>query len=413
GSRAVTAGGLDTALTRDARVAVPLIGGAMFPCSNPELVAAVSEAGGIGIVQPLSMVYVHGHELREGLRLIRRLTPKPIGMNVLIEQSSRLYLERMQRWVDVAIEEGVRLFITSLGKPRWVVDRVAQAGGLVYHDVTERKWALKGLESGVRGLIAVNHRAGGHAGPKSAGQLMDELGDLGVPLVCAGGIGDAAGFVAALHLGYAGAQLGTRFIATVECTAHPEYKSAIVAADEDDIVLTERVTGVPLAVIRTPYVERVGTRAGPIARRAVEVARHGAKAERLSAHDHADAVGLGPAGVDGRRRRGIGREPQPRMPRRGHGSRVEHEDRLYRVCAAGHRIDGEYTVPDALHRGERDDETVRRVRWHEDQIVRARREEDCPAQVAEAERAPPHAIDKHREGRSTANRVQHADARSL
>src|SRR5207244_9958954 len=90
----------------------------MFPCSNPELVAAVSEAGGIGIVQPLSMVYVHGHELREGLRLIRRLTPKPIGMNVLIEQSSRLYLERMQRWVDVAIEEGVRFFITSLGKPR-------------------------------------------------------------------------------------------------------------------------------------------------------------------------------------------------------------------------------------------------------------------------------------------------------
>src|SRR5439155_1817766 len=83
------AGGLDTALTRDARVAVPLIGGAMFPCSNPELVAAVSEAGGIGIVQPLSMVYVHGHELREGLRLIRRLTPKADGMHGLIEQASR------------------------------------------------------------------------------------------------------------------------------------------------------------------------------------------------------------------------------------------------------------------------------------------------------------------------------------
>jgi len=259
-------GGLDTALTRDARVAVPLIGGAMFPCSNPELVAAVSEAGGIGILQPLSMVYVHRHELREGLRLIRRLTTRPIGMNVLIEQSSRLYLERMQRWVDVAIEEGVRFFITSLGKPRWVVDRVAQVGGLVYHDVTERKWALKGLDSGVRGLIAVNERAGGHAGPKSAEQLVNELGDLGVPLVCAGGIGDAAGFVAALRMGYAGAQLGTRFIATTECTAHPDYKRAIVDAEEDDIVLTERVTGVPLAVIRTPYVERVGTKAGPIAR---------------------------------------------------------------------------------------------------------------------------------------------------
>ena len=92
------------------------------------------------------------------------------------------------------------------------------------------------------------------------------LGDLGAPLVCAGGIGDEAGFVAALRMGYAGVQLGTRFIATPECRAHPDYKRAIVEADEDDIVLTERVTGVPLAVIRTPYVERVGTRAGPIAR---------------------------------------------------------------------------------------------------------------------------------------------------
>jgi len=109
--------GLETALTRDAGIAVPLIGGAMFPCSNPELVAAVSQAGGIGIVQPLSMVYVHGHELREGLRLIRRLTPRPIGMNVLIEQSSRLYLERMQRWVDVAIEEGVRFLSRRWASP--------------------------------------------------------------------------------------------------------------------------------------------------------------------------------------------------------------------------------------------------------------------------------------------------------
>src|SRR5256886_15706276 len=168
--------GLDTALTRDAGIPVPLIGGAMFPCSNPELVAAVSEGGGIGIVQPLSLEYVHGRLLRDGLRLIRRLTSKPIGMNVLIEQSSKIYLERMSRYVDIALEEGVRLFITSLGKPRWVVDRVAQAGGLVYHDVTERKWALKGLDSGVRGLIAVNQRAGGHAGTKSAAPLGKHAG---------------------------------------------------------------------------------------------------------------------------------------------------------------------------------------------------------------------------------------------
>src|SRR5207244_3666758 len=138
--------------------------------------------------------------------------------------------------------------------------------GVVYHDVTERKWALKALDSGVRGLIAVNSRAGGHAGPKSAEQLMAELGDLDVPLVCAGGIGEAAEFVAALGMGYAGVQLGTRFIATSECTAHRDYKRAIVESGEDDIRLTERVTGVPRGGIRTPHVERRGTKAGPLAR---------------------------------------------------------------------------------------------------------------------------------------------------
>jgi nitronate monooxygenase len=185
---------------------------------------------------------------------------------VLIEQSSRHYMDRMRRFVDLALEGGVRFFVTSLGNPRWVVERVQGAGGIVYHDVTERKWADKGLAGGVHGLIAVNNRAGGHAGGRSAEQLVEELSGYGVPLVCAGGIGDAAGFVAALRMGYAGVQLGTRFIATDECQAAPEYKQAIVNADEGDIVLTERVTGVPLSVIRTPYVDRVGTRAGPLAR---------------------------------------------------------------------------------------------------------------------------------------------------
>lgn len=264
---ATTPDPLVTALTRDARIEVPIICGAMYPCSNPELVGAASAAGAIGIVQPVSLTYVHGHDYRTGLQLIKRLASgRPIGMNALIEASSRAYHERMVRWVDIALEEGVRFFVTSLGKPRWVADAVHAAGGVVYHDVTERRWALKGLENGADGLIAVNRRAGGHAGPKTPAQLMDELGDLGVPLVCAGGIGTAQDFVDALRLGYAGVQMGTRFIATTECTASQPYKQAILEADEDDIVLTERVSGVPLAVIRTPYVERLGTKAGPIAR---------------------------------------------------------------------------------------------------------------------------------------------------
>lgn len=257
---------LDTSLTRQAGVEIPLICGAMYPCSNPELVAAVSDAGALGIFQPVSLTFVHGHEYRAGLRLMKRLTTKPIGMNALIEKSSRTYHERMVRWVDIALEEGVRFFVTSLGNPRWVADRAHSAGGFVYHDVTERKWALKGRDGGVDGLIAVNNRAGGHAGPHGVERLLEEVGDLGLPVVCAGGIGDEAGFVHALRLGYAGAQLGTRFIATPECTASDAYKRAILEADEDDIVLTERMTGVPVSVINTPYIQRMGLHAGPIAR---------------------------------------------------------------------------------------------------------------------------------------------------
>src|SRR5512140_1531066 len=169
---------ITTTLTRQLGIELPIIGGAMYPCSNPELVAAISDAGGIGVVQPISLTYVHGYDFRKGLRYIRSLTPKPIGMNALIEQSSKTYHEKMTKWVEIALEEGVRFFVTSLGNPRWVVDRVAAARGYVYHDVTSHKWALKGRDAGVHGLIAVNSEAGGHAGPSDPKKLYEELVDV-------------------------------------------------------------------------------------------------------------------------------------------------------------------------------------------------------------------------------------------
>lgn len=258
---------IQTAFTKHINIEVPIVCGAMYPCSNPELVAAVSEAGGIGIVQPLSLVFVHNYKpFEEGLKKIRSLTQKPIGLNVIIEKSSKTYQDRMRSYVDTALEHGVRFFVTSLGNPRWVIDRVASAGGIVYHDVTEKKWANKAVQEGVHGLIAVNKRAGGHAGGRSMEELFNELSQFGLPLLCAGGIGSPGEFADALALGYAGVQMGTRFIATTECQAHADYKQAIVNSTENDIVLTERITGVPVAVINTPYVQQVGTRAGPIAR---------------------------------------------------------------------------------------------------------------------------------------------------
>lgn len=253
---------METPFTRQARVTVPLICGPMYPCSNPELVAAVSEAGALGIVQPIALTYVHGHEFRAGLRYIKTLTAKPIGFNALIEGNNKLYKERMTQWIDIALEEGVRFFLTSLGNPKWVCDRVHAVGGVVYHDVTERKWAQKGIDGGVDGLVAVNARAGGHAGRKSPEALLDELRPFNVPIVSAGGVGTPEEFTRHLRMGYAAVQLGTRFIATPECKASDAYKQAIVDANEEDIVLTERLTGVPVAVIRNAYIEKLGTDAG-------------------------------------------------------------------------------------------------------------------------------------------------------
>lgn len=257
---------LETPFTKQIGIRYPIICGAMYPCSNPELVAAASDAGAIGVVQPVSMTYVYGHDFRAGLKLIKSLTDRPFGMNALIEQSSAMYRQRVEKWIDIALEEGVRFFVTSLGNPKWVVERTAQVGGVVYHDVTEAKWARKAIDGGVHGLIAVNNVAGGHAGGRSPQALLDELRPFGLPIICAGGVGDRETFRRVMQMGYAGVQMGTRFIATTECLAHPEYKQAIVNAEPKDIVLTERLTGVPVAVINNEYVRSLGTRAGPVAR---------------------------------------------------------------------------------------------------------------------------------------------------
>ena len=245
----------------------PIIGGAMYPCSNPELVAAVSQSGGIGVVQPISLTYVHGYDFRAGLRYIRSLTAAPIGLNLLVEKSSQKYMEKNQQWLDIAIEEGVRFFVTALGNPSWVVKRLSQVpDSVIYHDVTERKWALKVVDSGISGLICVNNQAGGHAGVLSPQALYDELSDLGLPLICAGGIGGRQEYESALEIGYAGVQLGTRFVATKECSAHADYKQAIVQASAEDIVLTRKLTGVPVSVINTDYMKRRGIQTNAVMR---------------------------------------------------------------------------------------------------------------------------------------------------
>lgn len=257
---------MQTLFTKQSGAKYPIICGAMYPCSNKELIAAASAAGAIGIVQPISLVFAHKTDFREGLEYIRSVTKNPIGMNIIVEKTVKAYDERMKAWLDIALEMGVRFFITALGNPKWVIDRVKPLGGIVYHDVTERKWALKAVEHGVDGLICVNSHAGGHAGGRTPEELYASLHDLGLPLICAGGIGDREEYQRVMKMGYAGVQMGTRFIASQECKVHADYKAAILKAEKEDIVLTEKLSGVPVAIIQTPYIKKIGTKAGPIGR---------------------------------------------------------------------------------------------------------------------------------------------------
>jgi nitronate monooxygenase len=248
-------------------VKVPLICGPMYPCSNPELVAAVSDAGGLGVVQPMTLTSICGHDFRAGLQLIRKLTDRPIGLNLLLEHSFRRYQDRMDEWIGIALEENVRFFITALGHPRRVAQRIHQQGGVLYHDVVGRGFAVKAADAGVDGLICVNNHAGGHAGRRSAETLYDELSEFGLPLVCAGGIGTPQDFRDALDMGYAAVQMGTRFIASRECNVHPDYQAAILKATAEDIVMTDKISGVPVSIIGTPTVMAMGLKASGLARK--------------------------------------------------------------------------------------------------------------------------------------------------
>ena len=242
---------IQTKFTDHAGVEYPIICGAMYPCSNPELVSAASNGGGLAIMQPVSLTYVHGWDLRKGIKYIKSMTNKPFGFNALIEKSNKIHIERMSVWIDIALEEGIRFFVTSLGKPDWVCKKVHTVGGVVYHDVTPRHWAKKGKDSGVDGLICVNNRAGGHLGDQSKEQMFEELHDMNLPLICAGGVGGEDELNDALRLGYDGVQMGTRFIATDECNTSDNYKRAIIEANEEDISWTKRISGVPISVIKT------------------------------------------------------------------------------------------------------------------------------------------------------------------
>ncbi|MBT4063036.1 MAG: nitronate monooxygenase [Flavobacteriaceae bacterium] len=250
---------------KDTGASIPVVCGPMYPGSNPELIAAVSEAGGFGVVQPLSLTSLYGHDFREGLRLIKSLTDKPFGVNFTIfGGGNKKYHDNNKKWMDISIEEGVKFFLTSLGKPTEIVKIAKKNDIKVYHDVPNKKVALAMVDCGVDGLNCINWRAGGQTGIYSAEKFMEDLKDIKIPLICAGGIGNKNDYKKALEMGYSGVQLGTRFLASKECIVTKSYKNAIVNSEEKDIVWTNKIAGNNSSVIKTKDIMRGGLRTGPI-----------------------------------------------------------------------------------------------------------------------------------------------------
>lgn len=245
---------IPTDFTRMMKIDLPIIAAPMFLVSNEDIVVEASEAGGIGTFPALN--YRPIEKYKEALKAIRSRTKKPIGVNIIVNKSNVRQSEDL-KW---ALEAGVDLFITSLGSPRTVIEEAHRNGAKVICDVTNLEHALKVQDMGADGVIAVSQGAGGHAGPISPLILIPWLKrELKIPVIAAGAIAHGSGLAACLSLGASAVSVGTRFIASTEAKVDQAYKDAVVKATAEDIVMTSRVSGTPAAVIRTPYVEKLGT----------------------------------------------------------------------------------------------------------------------------------------------------------
>ncbi len=221
----------------------PIIQGGMTWVANAELAAAVSAAGALGLISPNAGMALEGdvvEHLRSQVRRVKALTDKPFGVNLPIQT-----LE-VKDLLGVIVEEGVKVVTTSAGNPALYTGVFKEVGVKVLHVVASVRHARGAERHGVDAVIAEGYEAGGHNG-------MDELPTMvlvpqvvdavDVPVVAAGGIADARGLVAALALGADGVQVGTRFVATHECVAHPNFKDAVVRANDAGTVITGRKLG--------------------------------------------------------------------------------------------------------------------------------------------------------------------------
>jgi len=210
----------------------PIIQGGMIWCSGWELASAVSNAGGLGLIGSGSM---YPDVLRSQIRKCKQATDKPFGVNIPL-----LYPD-IEAHISIIIEEGVKVVFTSAGSPKKYTSMLQSYGIKVVHVVASKKFALKSVEAGVDAIVAEGFEAGGHNGVEEITTmcLIPMIKDvIEIPLIAAGGIGSGRAMLAAIALGADAVQIGSRFIASVECSAHINFKNKVVNADEGETDLT-------------------------------------------------------------------------------------------------------------------------------------------------------------------------------
>lgn len=223
--------------------AYPIIQGAMRLITLGEMAAAVSRAGAFGII---AVSGLEGHKLRQEIRKARSLSDKPFGVNIPVYRPNALEA------LEIAIEEDIKTITTSAGDPNKIIKRVKEANLKILHVVSTVDMAKKAESAGVDAVIAIGREGGGHVGREEISTLVlipQVVDAIKIPVVAAGGIADGRGLVAAFALGAQGIQMGTRFLATKECSISAVYKQALIEAkDTGTMVAAEK--GLPLRVLK-------------------------------------------------------------------------------------------------------------------------------------------------------------------
>lgn len=235
---------MKTRITELLGIEYPIIQGGMAWVAEHRLAAAVSEAGGLGIIGAAS---APAEVVREEIRKAKKLTDKPVGVNIMLMNPNAPEVAK------VILEEGVKVVTTGAGNPARFMKDFKDAGVKVIPVVASVAMAKMMERCGADAVVAEGTESGGHIGSATTMCLVPQVADaVGIPVVAAGGIGDGRGFAAALMLGAEAAQMGTRFIVAKESIVHQNYKDKVIKAKDIDSEVTGMSTGHPVRQIRNP-----------------------------------------------------------------------------------------------------------------------------------------------------------------